>query len=394
MFVKTWVVVAGLAAGCADHQSGLAGGVSVFDVTVYQGPIVPLVHDGVFVPARTAPVLAGRAGRFVVSFGFEDGAEPRDVAVKLALTDPATGKQRVLEQPATIPGGAAALVDVAFDFDASAIAPGATFSAAVYEQHGFVSSHDVLAGARLPEIGDWPLDARQAPRFRVEIVPIAAPSGAPPIIDQARLDNFRGSLMALYPLGDLELTVTAPMTTMHNLTKDSEWNFLLGELAARRAAAGVDPDVFDFGTVGTVTKTTVGGIAASLDVELPYWRVAAAQLAGNTEYEAFLIAHELGHAVGRSHAPCGNPGGPDYAYPYPLASIGVPGLDLRDGSIKEPDHYYDFMSYCGPVFASDYQFGAVFESLDRLATSARVAPETPPAFVIDPIPPVLPAVLP
>jgi hypothetical protein len=381
------VLVAAAAAGCVSDHEGFAGGATVLDVSVYQGPIVPLVRDAGFVPDRTAPVLAGRAGRFEVRVAFEAGSEPRDVAVRLTVTDPVTGKRHGLEQPATVAGGDAAAVTVELDFDASFLPPGATYSVAIYEKKSFVSGHDVLDGVRLPSVGEWPLDARAAPRFRAEIVPVVTRITAAPTIDATRLANFRGMLAALYPVSDIELTVADPMVTTLDLTDDTQWPILLGQLAARRAAAGVDPDVFDYGAVGPIPMAATGGIAATLTVELPYWRVACGQLSGNPDNEAFIFAHELGHSIGRSHAPCGNPGGPDYAYPYDLASIGVPGLDLRDGTIHEPGKYVDFMSYCAPVFVSDYGAAALFESLDRLATSsARIAPDAPPPpFVIDPV---------
>ncbi len=36
------------------------------------------------------------------------------------------------------------------------------------------------------------------------------------------------------------------------------------------------------------------------------------------------VAHELGHSMGRLHAPCGNPAQPDPGYPFPDATIGAP----------------------------------------------------------------------
>jgi hypothetical protein len=73
------------------------------------------------------------------------------------------------------------------------------------------------------------------------------------------------------------------------------------------------------------------------------------------------MAHELGHACGVRHAPCGNVGTGsqfvelDYpAYePYdpnntPQASIGEYGLDISTGNIFPPNTTKDLMSYCGP----------------------------------------------
>lgn len=86
------------------------------------------------------------------------------------------------------------------------------------------------------------------------------------------------------------------------------------------------------------------------------------------------MAHELGHACGLPHAPCGTPGDPNYpAYePYdpantPQASIGEYGLDISNGNIFSPATFKDLMSYCGPRWISLYNYG-------RLTNNALLAP--------------------
>jgi len=90
--------------------------------------------------------------------------------------------------------------------------------------------------------------------------------------------------------------------------------------------------------------------------------------------DGVTMAHELGHACGRPHSPCGTPGDPAYpAYePYdpagtPTASVGEYGLDISNGSIKSPATYKDFMSYCGPRWVSLFVYG-------RLTNNAALEP--------------------
>jgi hypothetical protein len=81
-------------------------------------------------------------------------------------------------------------------------------------------------------------------------------------------------------------------------------------------------------------------------------------------FDGITMAHELGHACGRPHSPCGTPGDPAYpAYePYdpagtPTASIGEYGIDISNGAIKSPATFKDFMSYCGPKWVSLFVYG-------------------------------------
>lgn len=76
------------------------------------------------------------------------------------------------------------------------------------------------------------------------------------------------------------------------------------------------------------------------------------------------MAHELGHACGFAHGPCGTTSGdPNYpAYePHdpanmPTASIGEYGLNINDGAILPPTTFKDVMAYCGPRWISLYNY--------------------------------------
>lgn len=93
-----------------------------------------------------------------------------------------------------------------------------------------------------------------------------------------------------------------------------------------------------------------------------------------------LVAHELGHNHGRRHAPCGNPASPDTNYPHPTATLGVWTHDVYSffaglaQSIQGigPQVGFDIMSYCTPVWTSDYTYEALLN-----VRSAMVA--APPA---------------
>ena len=83
--------------------------------------------------------------------------------------------------------------------------------------------------------------------------------------------------------------------------------------------------------------------------------------------KALTFAHELGHAHGLSHAPCGDAAEPDKKYPYPNANIGVQGYNVFIPKLF-PSSTPDIMSYCDPAWISDFHWNKL-EGRVRVQTS-------------------------
>lgn len=95
--------------------------------------------------------------------------------------------------------------------------------------------------------------------------------------------------------------------------------------------------------------------------------------------------HEVGHAQGAQHAPCGGAAGPDPAYPHADATLGARGLDPLTAQFYAPESYTDFMSYCRPYWISDYRFTKSYNVQRTLTTWANAdttgpTPATPPGY--------------
>jgi len=140
------------------------------------------------------------------------------------------------------------------------------------------------------------------------------------------------------------------------------WVALNTAVQAQRVADGNRTDVLYYGLMavgipmGPIIGCNSGGVSTG------------------SNGDAVTMAHELGHACGLPHAPCGTPGDPTYpAYePYdpagtPQASIGEYGLDISNGNIFSPAMFKDMMAYCGPRWISLHNTG-------RLTNNANLAP--------------------
>ncbi len=89
----------------------------------------------------------------------------------------------------------------------------------------------------------------------------------------------------------------------------------------------------------------------------------------------YTIAHELGHNLSLSHAPCGNPDGVDPYFPYQRGNIGAWGYDIQSGSLIHPNTP-DIMSYCyPPAWISDYHFSHTLQYRLSESYKALIAPD-------------------
>jgi hypothetical protein len=103
-------------------------------------------------------------------------------------------------------------------------------------------------------------------------------------------------------------------------------------------------------------------------------------------------AHEIGHVLGRQHAPCDNvgrcnrPKNTDDDYPnyagYDSDSIGEYGFDTRNGRIKDPAVAHDFMGYSDDDWVSPYTYKALLSRIPGATVTADFAPAA--AAVFDP----------
>lgn len=360
---------------------------SLDDVAFYQAVKVPLLAQGKPVATRNAPVIAARAAMVRVGFvratTYDGNVELRG---ELHVTNP--GKpEKVLTE--TLRMTSAVWYDerlattMNFALDAEDVTPSTTLSFSATSPE---TGEEVLA---FPGDGSTvPLAATtDAASVKVRLVPISYESDGsgrlPDLVDTA---SYHDAIQRMYPVSKVDLTVREPFKWETDVQPDGTgWDKLLTAMMQLRRADKVEPDVYYVGVFNPEDTIRdfcgrsgcVLGIAPASDGSEVGLRVALV-LGYKTSMSDGTLAQELAHAMGRLHAPCGQPAAIDRKFPYKDGSIGGFGLDVVTHEPKDPKTYSDFMSYCNPVWVSDYTFAAIHDRLTLVEKqTAAIATETP-----------------
>lgn len=268
-----------------------------------------------------------------------------------------------------------------FDVPGEAIAPGATLEVILHDEKATDTT------VRFPEAAEETVSmnvGKLAPTLRVRFVPVKYEgdgSGRTPDMSAAAVENYKNTLHKLYPTSKVEVLVRDELRWPLEVLPDGEgWDALLDAIIETRSDDNAADDVYyiavfdpaataqDWCTSGEGYGCVLG-IAPQAMLRDVYLRVA--MITGYSGNEGTL-AQELGHAMGRAHAPCGGAADVDDDYPYGRANIGVTGWDIVDREIIDPgSRVFDFMSYCHPTWVSDYTFAGLYERMVKVAETKR-----------------------
>ena len=199
---------------------------------------------------------------------------------------------------------------------------------------------------RYPATGSMELKLAEPQVFRQIIVPTISSlspnesvhdwtDGLNPESRQVRLAR------TLMPVGSMELEVRETYRTGANLSTPNGWGEWIRETRVLYEQEGNRGYYYGVVTVSSPAYGGLGYVGFPVSVGLTY---------------ADIYAHELGHNMNLSHAPCGGAGGPDPRYPYPSGNIGIWGYNVRLERLMDGNSLRDIMTYCDPVWISDYHF--------------------------------------
>ena len=236
------------------------------------------------------------------------------------------------------------------------------------------------------------MDGHAVPVFDVTFVPIMF-SGEPLPIDTATylaviddlvpIGGHQVQIGRLMDLSDRNLgsfdTQLSKQTALRELLH--RWNAEAGENEYYHGLLSTAELSFGFGGLAYAP----GNVAVS-DTIYVRCQVGRELCGGGTH------AHELGHNFGLDHAPgnCDETEPIDGDFPYPDAGVGPRRgwVASRDEFVNSGDEnrYRDLMSYCSPIFVSDYNYKKMVEHrLESIQTPPDASERRGPSLEIGPV---------
>lgn len=336
----------------------------------------PLHIEGLYVTQgsqrldRSVPLAQGRPGflRVFVLANTWSGAAP-EVRVRILDRD----GHELLNEPVPGPPGVPdtlrqATLDQSWNLalDGSLIQPGCTCLATVAAPAGNLS---------YPADGTpLPLNVVPAAPLRLVLVPIRTHGQVGRIEGDGRTkESWVQSLTRMFPLGPVTVTVGEEFPTSLDPHDDVQEEELLRQLEARRVDAGGTYEYY-YGVYPQRPGRNHTGLAYVPSRAGTALR-AAVGWDGPTYQQS--LAHELGHNLGLHHAPCGPggnyPKGVNPAFPYPDGGIGAAGFEVPTATPKDPASFKDIMSYCKPLWSSDFDCKAILAFRAREPMALRGA---------------------
>ncbi len=390
-----------LAFGCGRRGSGGGGddedasgplvkGLSIDGVAFYQGVRIDILDgdDEVFDDAPV-DVIAERPGMMRVFVNPGSSWDTRTVSAVVELDVDGDTEKFTAEQ--SINGNGSS--DNSLNSTLNVEIPGefmtddtSLVSVKLVEVEDDVSADGNDSGASWT--ADLDLHARHTgDSVRIVLVPIeyrGDGSGRMPDISESQLQVYKDAMMAQYPTREIDLVLDDPMVVNYQISPwGNGWGETLQELYYRREGQNAAFEEYYYGVFSPANSFAnfcaegcVAGLSSLAQSSQDSWARVSIGLGYSGQGSADTMVHEIGHAHGREHSPCGvNDAG---YYPHSGASIGVQGYDYINKQLKSTSSYTDFMGYCDPTWVSDYSYNWLQDRITDVNASASI--ELPEGF--------------
>jgi hypothetical protein len=346
---------------------------AIAKVSINQGVEVTLTANGEDVASLNTQLVRSRHALVRVFVAPLTGWQPREVQCVLTLE----GEQGTRRYEASMQVDGVTLHDdldsgFAFEIPAEDLPSDQAISVSLHE----IGEASFEGDASL---SSWPSDGAYQAAFtpvgplRITLVPIqydADGSGRLPDVSEAQLQLYEDLLLGMYPVPSVEITVADPFPWGSTVGASGQgWQQLLSAMVNLRGALSLGSDEYIYGifnAADTFQEFCNFGCVAGLSLLSPNPGDPTGRSSIGVGFSGqdavFTLAHEVGHAHGREHAPCMLLGQPsDPGYPYDGAALGVWGWDSPNAALKDPGDFTDIMGYCKPNWISDYTFDGLLE---------------------------------
>jgi hypothetical protein len=284
---------------------------------------------------------------------------PRRLRAVLTLSY-SDGTSRAFEDAKLISGASTTeKLESSFNFlvPADAVRPGAQVMAAVYEPDGAPAAMTATP-PRFPPTGTADLAIAAGPMtMDVVLMLMKGPSG--PLDDSApRRRKLESYLADVYPVQKMTIRWRAPQTIDQVI--DSATAFKL--IGAARRADDAPPGSYYHMIIAVEDSVDkylgLGRIAGPAPSDGAN-RIAMTMVRNHqVDHEWDTVSHEMGHNLGRQHAPGCNVTDFDKGFPYADTGVGVDGYSIPEMAFKSRLKWKDVMGYCYPTWISDYTWNA------------------------------------
>lgn len=350
------------------------------EVALYQAVKITLVRDGAAI-APSAPIIAGRDALLRVFVEPRADYVPREVIARVQLGDGPPLEARATITAASDDADLPSTLNVTIPGDR--IGPGVPLSVGVYDvQPDDAELESDGVPARFPLSGTIALEAQSAGgALRIVLVPVrylGDGSGRLPDTGDANVRAYADRIGAMFPAPDVEVTVRSqPLDWSAPIGRDgSGWSALLNACLNLRTSDAAPSDTYYYCFFAPAEsprefcgRSCVAGLGPVPDAAAAFYRASIGLGYLGTET---TFVHEVGHSLGRPHAPCGAVSEPDPEYPYPGGSIGSWGYDISTGTLKSPARYTDVLGYCDDAWISDFNYARIFERIRAVRGTAAL----------------------
>ena len=386
LLLASLALLPGLLLGCGRRGGGGAGDappateLDISGVTINQAVEIELMDDG-DEGDRNGPVVRGRDGLFRIYVERQEGWENRRIKGVVTLLDDGDVIESYDRERNVTGDSYEGDIDSTINVEVPGeeIRGGREYRVSIYEvpdESGGVGGDGDEGRNRWPEDEGARLEAESGGGpLRVLVVPIqynADGSQRVPDTSNQQLDYYRDWITRLYPIDELEFEIADVMPWGYQVAANGPgWGELLNYMASNyREGNNIDDDVYVYGLfapdtsyAGYCSQGCIAGLSYLSGNPEDYYARSSIGVGFFGEDAALTMAHEIGHAHGRGHAPCQVEDGIDWDYPYDNARLGVAGWDILDEELIEKDHAADVMSYCDPNWISDYNYRHLFDRL-------------------------------